>query len=108
MDIQSEQSIQNALNNIETSTLFDIVIVGAGFLHDKYITPEKVLRDINNDNLGRVFSVNAFGQHYFQSIFCHASSVIEKAFLPVCLRVLAVFVITALAVGVLPVLPKLL
>jgi NAD(P)-dependent dehydrogenase (short-subunit alcohol dehydrogenase family) len=80
IDIQSEQSIQNALNTIKPATLFDIVVVATGFLHDKDISPEKSLRDINIDNFRQVFSVNTFGpallaKYFLPRLQCERKSV---------------------------------
>lgn len=61
MDIQSEQSIQEALDNINDTILFDIVVVATGFLHDENVSPEKNIRDLNIDNFREVFSVNTYG-----------------------------------------------
>ena len=61
IDIQSEHSIQEALDAIGDTILFDIVVVATGFLHDEHVSPEKTIRDVNMDYFREVFSVNTYG-----------------------------------------------
>ena len=61
IDIQSEHSIQEALDAIGDNILFDIVVVATGFLHDEHISPEKTIRDVNMNHFREVFSVNTYG-----------------------------------------------
>jgi len=61
IDITSEESIKNALKNLEVGTLFDVVIVATGFLHSDNTSPEKTIRDVSLENFHDVFSVNTFG-----------------------------------------------
>ena len=60
MDIQSEQSTQEALNDIGNAILFDIVVVAIGSVHAEHAPPYKTIRDVNIDNFHNIFSVYTY------------------------------------------------
>ncbi len=61
INIQIEQSIQEALNGLGKELLFDIVVVATGLLHDENVSPEKSIRDLSIDTFHEVFMVNTYG-----------------------------------------------
>jgi short-subunit dehydrogenase len=60
IDIQSEHNIQEALDAIGDTILFDIIVVATGFLLDENVSPEKTIRDVNMNHFREVFSVNTY------------------------------------------------
>ena len=61
VDLTDETSIEAAANLASRDKPIDIVIVATGLLHNDHLSPEKSLRDINADNFGEIFAVNATG-----------------------------------------------
>lgn len=59
IDLENEQSIEDAVQNIQEP--LDMVLVATGFLHDDILAPEKSLRDLNMDAFQKSFAVNIFG-----------------------------------------------
>ena len=71
IDIMSDDSIQKAVEGIDNTIFFDIVIVTTGILHNDQVQPEKSLKDLSISQLMQVFTINTFGP-----------AVIAKYFLP--------------------------
>jgi NAD(P)-dependent dehydrogenase (short-subunit alcohol dehydrogenase family) len=61
LDITAEDTIKTAIDTLDDNTLFDIVIVATGILHDETTTPEKTIRDLNLDTFQKIFAINTFG-----------------------------------------------
>ncbi|NHN36955.1 SDR family NAD(P)-dependent oxidoreductase [Pseudomaricurvus alcaniphilus] len=58
--ITDEHSIRAAAAIASADGPLDLVIVATGILHSEGLKPEKSLRDIDLDNLTRVFTINSF------------------------------------------------
>lgn len=69
LDITSEISIQKAASSV--SQPLDAVIVASGHLHDKESGPEKALKELSFETLGKAFRVNSSGP-----------AIVAKHFLP--------------------------
>jgi hypothetical protein len=55
IDIESEESIKDAVENIPEDIKFDLIFVATGMLHnDNDVYPEKSIRDICADRLKKV------------------------------------------------------
>ena len=61
IDIVSESSIKQAVDELDAGLLFDVIIVAVGLLHDDTLFPEKSIRDVSLENFQRIFAVNSFG-----------------------------------------------
>ena len=56
IDIESEDSIKEAVQKIPQDLKFDLIFVATGILHnDDGVYPEKSIRDISADKLKKVF-----------------------------------------------------
>ncbi|MBD3754638.1 MAG: SDR family NAD(P)-dependent oxidoreductase [Gammaproteobacteria bacterium] len=60
-DLQDEGSIVEAAAMLDENGPGDLVIVSTGLLHDEAVSPEKSLRQIDQDVLRRVFDINTIG-----------------------------------------------
>ena len=57
IDIEDEDSIKKAIEELPENTRFDLIFVATGILHnDDNIFPEKSIKDISIDKLKKVFS----------------------------------------------------
>ena len=70
IDILDENSIKNCAKICHENPL-DIIILATGLLHDKTISPEKSLRDLNFEKSQKIFAINTI-----------APALIMKHFLP--------------------------
>ena len=62
IDIEDEDSIKKAIEEVPEDTRFDLIFVATGILHNENnIFPEKSIKDISIDKLKKVFMVNTFG-----------------------------------------------
>ena len=62
IDIESEDSIKEAVQKIPQDLKFDLIFVATGILHnDDGVYPEKSIRDISADKLKKVLMVNTVG-----------------------------------------------
>lgn len=62
IDIENEDSIKQASESISSGEKLDIIILATGLLHnDSGVQPEKSIRNLDYDNLAKVYSVNALG-----------------------------------------------
>jgi NAD(P)-dependent dehydrogenase (short-subunit alcohol dehydrogenase family) len=59
LDLEDETSL-NQLGDIFSGEKLDVVIVATGVLHGEGFRPEKSLKDLNIDNLNKLFAINAF------------------------------------------------
>ena len=60
LDIENQDSIQDAAENISGNFL-DHIIIATGILHSKDFGPEKSVKDINHNNMAKVISINTIG-----------------------------------------------
>ena len=60
LDIENQNSIQNAAEKIKDKSL-NHIIVATGILHSESFGPEKSIKDINHDSMIKVMSVNTIG-----------------------------------------------
>ena len=59
IDIESEDSIKEAVQKIPQDLKFDLIFVATGILHnDDGVYPEKSIRDISADKLKKVLTIN--------------------------------------------------
>lgn len=80
LDITDELSIQQALNSIDDSIVFDRIIVATGFLHNDYIMPEKSIKELSVQKFERAFLINTIGpaliaKHFLKRIPKYKKSV---------------------------------
>ena len=62
IDIESEESIKDAVKKIPQDIKFDLIFVATGILHnDNDIYPEKSIRDISADRFKKVLMINTVG-----------------------------------------------
>ena len=62
IDIESEDSIKEAVQKIPKDLKFDLIFVTTGILHnDDGVYPEKSIRDISADKLNKVLMINTVG-----------------------------------------------
>lgn len=62
IDIESEESIKDAVNKIPDDIRFDLIFVATGILHnDSDVYPEKSIRDISADKFKKVLMINTVG-----------------------------------------------
>ena len=62
IDIESEESIKDAVENIPEDIKFDLIFVATGILHnDNDVYPEKSIRDISADRFKKVLMINTVG-----------------------------------------------
>ena len=59
IDICNEGSIQKAVSNIDEPV--HLIILATGLLHDGDVMPEKSLRDLNAENMKKLFDINTIG-----------------------------------------------
>lgn len=59
VNICDEASIKNAISKIDKP--LHLVIVATGLLHDEDTMPEKSLRNLNADNMRKLFDINTIG-----------------------------------------------
>lgn len=71
IDLEKEETIQNAANIASKNAQIDMVIIATGILHNKDIKPEKSLRDLSHEKLHKIFTINSAGP-----------AIIAKHFLP--------------------------
>jgi len=60
LDIENQESIKDAAEKISGNFL-DHIIIATGVLHSKNFGPEKSIKEINQDNMAKVISINAIG-----------------------------------------------
>ena len=59
INIESEESIKDAVNKIPDDIRFDLIFVATGILHnDNDVYPEKSIRDISADKFKKVLIKN--------------------------------------------------
>ena len=61
IDLEDEQSIENAANQAQVHGPYQIIIVATGALHGDDFSPEKSFKQISAKNLQKVFNINAIG-----------------------------------------------
>ena len=62
IDIESEESIKDAVEKIPEDIKFDLIFVATGILHnDNDVYPEKSIRDISADRFKKVLMINTVG-----------------------------------------------
>jgi len=61
IDLEDENTIEQAAIAGSTQNPYDLVIVATGILHDGVVQPEKALRDLSAEKFFRVFSINTIG-----------------------------------------------
>lgn len=61
IDIEDERSISDAADLCSKKGPFDRIIVATGILHGADFSPEKTLRNLNRENIMKVFSINTLG-----------------------------------------------
>ena len=61
IDLEDEQSIENAAHEAEVYGPYQIIIVATGALHGDDFSTEKSFKQISSKNLQRVFNINAIG-----------------------------------------------
>ena len=61
IDLEDEQSIENAANEAKTYGPYQLIIVATGALHGDDFSPEKSYKQISAKNLKKVFNINTFG-----------------------------------------------
>ena len=89
IDIEDEDSIKKAIEEIPEDIRFDLIFVATGILHnDDNIFPEKSIKDISIDKLKKVFMVNTFGP-----------TLLGKYFIPLLNREKSVFAFLSARVG---------
>ena len=72
IDICDAESVDNAVDTLETNEKLDLVIVATGILHrGDAVQPEKALSDIDSETMTELFMVNAIGP-----------AIVARAFLP--------------------------
>ena len=60
LDIENQESIKDAAEKI-TGNFLDHIIIATGVLHSKNFGPEKSIKEIKQDNMAKVISINAIG-----------------------------------------------
>ena len=70
IDIENENSIQDAAKSVEEIN-FDEIIIASGLLHTNEFGPEKSIKDLKADNILKILNVNTVGP-----------AIIGKHFLP--------------------------
>ena len=70
IDIENENSVQNAAKSVEEIN-FDEIIIASGLLHTNEFGPEKSIKDLKADNILKILNVNTVGP-----------AIIGKHFLP--------------------------
>ena len=89
IDIEDEDSIKKAIEELPENIRFDLIFVATGILHnDDNIFPEKSIKDISIDKLKKVFMVNTFGP-----------TLLGKYFIPLLNREKSVFAFLSARVG---------
>jgi len=73
IDLEDENTIEQAAVEGSTQNPYDLVIVATGILHDGVVQPEKALRDLSAEKFSRVFSINTIGpalvaKHYLPQL----------------------------------------
>ena len=61
IDIEDERSVCDAADLCSKKGPFDRIIITTGILHGVDFSPEKTLRNLNKENMMKVFSTNTFG-----------------------------------------------
>lgn len=62
IDLEKEETIAHAAEDIKQDGELDIVIVAVGILHDGYkIQPEKALKQLDSQSFARVLAINTIG-----------------------------------------------
>jgi NAD(P)-dependent dehydrogenase (short-subunit alcohol dehydrogenase family) len=61
IDLTDEASIAAAARRLRERGPFAIILIASGLLHDPQVAPEKMLRDLDQNSLTRLFAVNAIG-----------------------------------------------
>jgi len=61
IDLEDQDSIAAAAERLAPAGPFELVLVATGLLHDGEQVPERNLRDLEADRLGRSFAVNSIG-----------------------------------------------
>lgn len=61
IDLEDQDSIAAAAERLAPAGPFELVLVATGLLHDEEQVPERNLRDLDADRLGRSFAVNSIG-----------------------------------------------
>lgn len=61
VDLEDEGSIASAAERLRVDAPLSLIIVATGLLHDRGIHPERALRDLDRNQLLRLFAVNAIG-----------------------------------------------
>tara|TARA_S200000501_G_scaffold178063_1_gene167720 strand:- start:801 stop:1523 length:723 start_codon:yes stop_codon:yes gene_type:complete len=61
IDLEDEQSIKNAANEVKTYGPYQLIIVATGALHGDDFSPEKSYKQISAKNLKKVFNINTIG-----------------------------------------------
>ena len=61
IDLEDEQSIENAANEAKTYGPYQLIIVATGALHGDDFSPEKSYKQISAKNLKKVFNINTIG-----------------------------------------------
>ena len=62
IDIESEESIKDAVKKIPDKIRFDLIFVATGILHnDNDVYPEKSIRDISAERFKKVLMINTIG-----------------------------------------------
>lgn len=61
IDITSETSIEEAAGLLRDKAPYSTILITSGLLHDSSVSPEKALRELDQQSLMRLFAVNAVG-----------------------------------------------
>ena len=61
IDLFDEASIEAAAEYVSKDAPLDLVIVASGLLHDDELQPEKLLRELDGDNMLEIFRINTVG-----------------------------------------------
>ena len=61
IDLEDEQSIENAANEAKTYGPYQLIIVATGALHGDDFSPEKSYKQMSAKNLKKVFNINTIG-----------------------------------------------
>jgi NAD(P)-dependent dehydrogenase (short-subunit alcohol dehydrogenase family) len=60
IDFSNTKSIEQAVLDTKPHSL-DLVIAATGILHEEQITPEKTLKNLNEENITKLFKINTIG-----------------------------------------------
>lgn len=71
INVEDEESIEEASKIASQNSKIDLVIVAIGILHDANLQPEKSLRDLDQEKFQKIFAINTI-----------APAIIAKHFLP--------------------------